>query len=583
MATTITFDLHHFRGLYLNISQDGRLVVASYLDGSIRWYRRSDGQELLAFWPHADRKRWVLWSPTGFYDAAPGSEEFLGWHINRFGEVRELLITQVDPDGPAARGGMRASDIVRSIDGVAIKTGADLGVHISAAQPGKKLKFSISRAGQHHTLWITPSRESGTPKIKIAYHEVRSSLTPAFYSVGRFRERFYRPDILRKVLTTLDVDEAIRLANQESGRVEQVADVTQILPPVLTLQSPQADNKSGSNTITLRFSVNAPKDAPATDFLARVNGKPVEIGKPRNLAIDNAEGTTVQEITIPIPEEDSEIMLFARNRNGTSEPASTRVSWFGKGKNNNTPEYQPRLFVLAAGVSDYANEKLRLGFAAKDAMDLTNRMSNQKAHLYSDVEVRSITDRQVTRGSLIAGLKWLESKVTVKDIGIVFLAGHGISDARGSYYYLASDANEKNYRESGLSFIDIRNTLAKLKGRALFMVDTCHSGDVLGRKGLDINYVANDLSSPENGVVVMAASTGNQSSQERKDWGNGAFTKAVLEGVDGRADTRGKGTITYKMLDSYVSWRVEELTNRKQTPFTIVPVGIVDFPVAQSR
>lgn len=565
----------------VNVSADGRLVVTANADGTIHWHRYSDGRELLALYPFEDGKRWIAWTPQGFYAASAGAEQTLGWHINRFGKIRELLIRHVDPEGPAAQGGMRARDVVQSIDGVAIKTGADLGAHISAAQPGKKLKFQISREGQHHTLWITPIRESGTPKIKIAYHEVRPSLTPAFYTVGRFRERFYRPDILGKILTTLDVDEAMRLANQESGRVEQVADVTQILPPVLTLQSSQADNESGSNTITLRFSVSAPKDAPATDFLARVNGKPVEIGKSRNLAIGNAEGTTVQEITISIPEEDSEIMLFASNRNGTSEPASTRVRWIGKAKT--TPEYRPRLFVLAAGVSDYANEKLRLGFAAKDAMDLTNRMSNQKARLYSDVEVRSITDRQVTRGSLVAGLKWLESKVTAKDIGIVFLAGHGISDARGSYYYLASDANEKNYRESGLSFIDIRNTLAKLKGRALFMVDTCHSGDVLGRKGLDINYVANDLSSPENGVVVMAASTGNQSSQERKDWGNGAFTKAVLEGVDGLADTRGKGTITYKMLDSYVSWRVEELTNKKQTPFTIVPVGIVDFPVARSR
>ena len=568
----------------VNVSADGRLVVTANADGTIHWHRYSDGHELLALYPFEDGKRWIAWTPQGFYAASAGAEQALGWHINRFDVVRELFITHVDPDGPAARGGMRAGDIVRSVDGVSIKTGADLGTHISASQPGRKLKFLISRAGQNHTLRITPGRESGTPKIKIAYHEVRPSLTPAFYTVGRFRERFYRPDILGKVLTTLDVDEAMRLANQQSGRVEQVADVTQILPPVLTLQSPQDDNESGSGTVTLRFSVNAPKDAPATDFLARVNGKPVEIGKSRNLAIDNAEGTTVQEITIPIPEEDSEIMLFARNRNGTSEPASTQVRWIGKAKTDKTtPKYRPRLFVLAAGVSDYANEKLRLGFAAKDAMDLTNRMSNQKARLYSDVEVRSITDRQVTRGSLVAGLKWLESKVTAKDIGIVFLAGHGISDARGSYYYLASDANEKNYRESGLSFIDIRNTLAKLRGRALFMVDTCHSGDVLGRKGLDINYVANDLSSPENGVVVMAASTGNQASQERKDWGNGAFTKAVLEGVDGRADTRGTGKITYKMLDLYVSGRVEDLTKGKQTPFTIVPVGIVDFPVAQSR
>lgn len=568
----------------VNISADGRLVVTANADGTIHWHRYSDGRELLALYPFEDGKRWIAWMPQGFYAASAGAEQALGWHINRFGEVRELFITHVDPNGPAARGGMRAGDIVRSIDGVTIKTGADFGGHISAAQSERKLKFLISREGQSHTLWITPSRESGTPKIKIAYHEIRPNLTPEFYTVGRFRERFYRPDILSKVLSTLDVDEAMRLADKEGGGKVQVTDVRKVLPPALTLQSSQDKSEVDHNTVTLRFSVNTPEDAPVSEFTARVNGLPVEIGKGRSLAIVNSEGRAIQEITIPIPPEESEVMLFARNRNGTSDPVAIRARGTSKPKSDKAPQdYRPRLFVLAAGVSDYANETLRLGFAAKDATDLASRMSNQKARLYSEVEVRSLTDRQVTRASLINGLKWLESKVTAKDIGIVFLAGHGISDARGSYYYLASDANEKNYRESGLSFIDIRNTLAKLKGRALFMVDTCHSGDVLGRKGLDINYVANDLSSPENGVVVMAASTGNQASQERKDWGNGAFTKAILEGVDGRADTRGAGKITYKMLDLYVSGRVEYLTKGKQTPFTIVPVGTTDFPVAQSR
>jgi hypothetical protein len=48
--------------------------------------------------------------------------------------------------------------------------------------------------------------------------------------------------------------------------------------------------------------------------------------------------------------------------------------------------------------------------------------------------------------------------------------------------------------------------------------------------------VANDLSSAENGVVVFASSTGMQLSLERADWGNGAFTKALLEGLEGEAD-----------------------------------------------
>ena len=43
----------------VNVSGDGRLVVTAYSDGTIRWHRMDDGQELLAFFPMADRKRWV--------------------------------------------------------------------------------------------------------------------------------------------------------------------------------------------------------------------------------------------------------------------------------------------------------------------------------------------------------------------------------------------------------------------------------------------------------------------------------------------------------------------------------------------
>lgn len=66
----------------VNISGDGRLALAAFFDGTIRWYRIADGKELLAFFPHADRKRWVLWTPSGYYDAAPGAEDLIGWHVN---------------------------------------------------------------------------------------------------------------------------------------------------------------------------------------------------------------------------------------------------------------------------------------------------------------------------------------------------------------------------------------------------------------------------------------------------------------------------------------------------------------------
>ena len=95
--------------------------------------------------------------------------------------------------------------------------------------------------------------------------------------------------------------------------------------------------------------------------------------------------------------------------------------------------------------------------------------------------------------------------------------------------------------------------------------------------------VINDLISAENGVVVFSASTGREVAQERREWGNGAFTKALLEGLAGKADPRHSGRITHKMLDVYVADRVKELTRGEQHPVTQAPGGVPDFPIALVR
>jgi WD40 repeat protein len=66
----------------VNISGDGRLVVAAYDDGTIRWHSMDNGKELLAFFPLADRTNWVAWTPDGFYAATPGAHGVLRWHVN---------------------------------------------------------------------------------------------------------------------------------------------------------------------------------------------------------------------------------------------------------------------------------------------------------------------------------------------------------------------------------------------------------------------------------------------------------------------------------------------------------------------
>ena len=67
----------------VNISRDGKLLAAAYGDGTIRWYRPSDGQELLALFVHAKDRRFIAWTPKGYYAASPGAEDLIGWHVNR--------------------------------------------------------------------------------------------------------------------------------------------------------------------------------------------------------------------------------------------------------------------------------------------------------------------------------------------------------------------------------------------------------------------------------------------------------------------------------------------------------------------
>ncbi|MES2945896.1 MAG: hypothetical protein V4772_23765, partial [Pseudomonadota bacterium] len=129
--------------------------------------------------------------------------------------------------------------------------------------------------------------------------------------------------------------------------------------------------------------------------------------------------------------------------------------------------------------------------------------------------------------------------------------------------------------------------LAALPGKSVFFLDTCYSGNVLGSSGTlsrsmnnDVMGVINELSSASSGVVVFSSSTGRQLSYENAVWGNGAFTKAVVEGLGGKANYQNTGRITHKMLDLYISERVKQLTGGKQSPVTQAPGGVADFPLA---
>jgi len=475
----------------VNISDDGRLAVAALGDGTLRWYRLTDGQELLTLFPHPDGKRWVLWTPLGYYDASPGGEDLIGWQVNN---------------------GMDAA--------------AD------------------------------------------------------FYPAARFRSTYYRPDIVNLVLTTLDEKQAIVSANSEAGRRQDSGSILDKRPPIVLVTSPDQGSAFNMGTLTLRYSLRAPDDAPVTSVRALVDGRPIEGARGLNVvSVPNAG-----QIELNLPARDCTVSLIAENKNGPSEAASVRLLWNGAATTEDDSIFKPKLYVLAVGVSAYKNPDYQLNYAAKDARDLA-ALLNKGSPLYKSVETKVLTDADADKVDILDGLDWIQKQTTSRDIAVVLFSGHGINDSNGNYYYLPVEANIDRLKATGVPFSDIKTTVSSIAGKVLFFIDTCHSGNLMaGRRAAgadrDIAGVINELASAENGAVVFASSTGNQYSYEDPTWGNGAFTKALLEGLGGAAIYGSRNSVTVKELDLYLSERVKELTGGKQTPTTTIPANVPDFPIA---
>lgn len=67
----------------IHISGNGRFVVTALGNGIIRWLRARDGEEILNFFPHANKKDWIAWTPKGFYATSEGADSLFGWHVNQ--------------------------------------------------------------------------------------------------------------------------------------------------------------------------------------------------------------------------------------------------------------------------------------------------------------------------------------------------------------------------------------------------------------------------------------------------------------------------------------------------------------------
>lgn len=335
--------------------------------------------------------------------------------------------------------------------------------------------------------------------------------------------------------------------------------------PVLKILYPEDQSMFHTDQIKLKYQLIAGNCADSTRIVVMVDGQ----RQPTTRAVRAAN-----TIDVDLPRHDCTVMMYAQNKNGNSEPATIRLI------REATSMELPKLFVVAIGVGDYNDPKLpKLRFTCKDAKDFSKAITSKKGLPYEDVQVKILCDNEATRADIFEAMEWLKQEASPNDVCIFFFAGHGMRDEKDRFYFMPYGCNTDKLYEC-FSASDFRNEAEDIHGKLIAFVDACYSGALFegGRSAATTHFIE-QLKRSKNGMLLYASSSSDTKSREDESWENGAFTKALVEALNGAAKEEHAEGLSTQELEHFLYKQVRKLTDFKQTPIFINPSGIEHFNI----
>jgi len=364
--------------------------------------------------------------------------------------------------------------------------------------------------------------------------------TPAtYYPAAQFRKSLYRPDVIKRVVQAGSVAQAVALARAP------VANIGQMMPPLAAVTFPPGPSgyKFSGTTLQVKGAARSVGQHPVTALRLLVDGRPFGGEKGRRVVARQGPGDVEASWNVDLPP--GKHVLAVQAESAVSKGTSPYVEV----TNTVGADQLPNLYVLAVGINDYPGA-LQLSYAAKDADVITRTLGENGARLFHKTEVKLLKDRQATRKDIEQGLAWLQSRMTARDVGMVFFSGHGATDEAGSFYLVPVDVNVHDLPGSCLSGTRLKQALGDMPGRLIAVLDACHSGAAGSQpRRVVADELIRDLISDEYGVIVMSSSLSTEVSLESPAVAHGFFTLALVEALSGRADRNRDGLIFLNELD----------------------------------
>jgi WD40 repeat protein/uncharacterized caspase-like protein len=458
-----------------------------------------------------------------------------------------------------------------------VSSGWEDGLKIWDAESGQLL-LTVFLTADGDWLKVTPegffdASPEGTKALSVV-HGLES------YSIDQFYQSLYRPDLVRE-----------KLAGDPRGLVRQAAanlDLSKVIasgdaPEVrLTLPDMNAAASRGPGTSVAAAAEITDRGGGIGRIEWRVNG--VTVG------LDNGPAGNVVQLArnVLLDAGNNLIEVIAYNRANLiasasahanivvpipTPPASTSQQPSADQAPSVAPtaSRRPRLFVVAAGVNEYADRRFILKNAVSDATDVARAFHDAAGDLYESVQVKLVTDSEVTREKLDAVFSEVAGKISTSDVFVLYLAGHG-KTVDGHYYFVPQDFTlDGQPTESSINAAVRAKAIAQDQWQRWFseiparksviLFDTCDSGTLADDETRQLEKgVANALLAQATGRSILTASGGTQEALEGYH-GHGLFTYEVLDAIN-QADGDRSGTIELNELAAYVYAQVSELSEK---------------------
>lgn len=407
------------------------------------------------------------------------------------------------------------------------------------------------------------------------------ALTPRILKAAELEKEFERPDVIRKLLSAGHIPGAFRALNQPvPGNLNtQVADVARQVPRVRIVEPRTNQTFARGADVTVKAEIQFPLARKAEDFRVRAIANGIPLGKPAIAA----DGTTYTWTTKP-PDAFCKFEVIV-------EEADAGIGGLMKSDavavRSDVAPRTYRVHILAVAANNYQGGLQELKFAKKDAQAVLDLVRAKQGPFYTLGDVHVLLNEDVTRARVenkISEVKDSLAGAGPEDVLVLYLAGHGYAFGQ-EYFYIPPDVpdlSRDTLETGGVSWLKLKE-LEDVPCRKVVLLDTCRSGNVLLAK---LNELDEPLPSQikasirplkRSGFLVVTATGIDENALEgSKFGGHGAFTKALMDGLEGAADgvippglplpPKSDGIVELLEMAAFVKEQVLKSTNGIQEP-----------------